>query len=167
MIADIILRPWLVTDAAQIASIANNRKIWLNVRDRFPHPYTVKNSLEWIDFCRNQQPVQNMAIVYKGAVAGSIGIVPKEDVYRKNMEIGYFIGEAYWGLGIATRAVSLLLTHIETNFDVVRVYAEVFAHNTASMKVLEKNGFYQEAIRKKSVFKNNQLMDDHVWVKLF
>lgn len=159
------IRPWKPEDAAQLAVICNNKKIWLNVRDRFPHPYTVGNAVEWIAFTLTQKPIQNMAITYNGNVAGSIGVVPKDDVYRKSIEIGYFIGEQYWGKGIATNAVSQLLDYIQKNFDVIRVYAEVFSHNAASMKVLEKNGFHLEGIREKAVIKNNVILDDHVWVK--
>lgn len=165
MNTDVEIRPWKPEDAAQLASICNNRKIWLNVRDNFPHPYTVGNAIEWIKYTLTQRPLINMAIVYKGNIAGSIGITPKEDVYRKNIEIGYFIGEPYWGKGIATRAVAQMIDYIKNNFDVVRIYAEVFSPNTASMKVLEKNGFHLEGIRERSVIKNNVIMDDHVWVK--
>lgn len=159
------IRPWESEDAAELAAICNNKKIWLNVRDTFPHPYTVGNAVEWIAFTLTQQPVRNMAVVCNGNIAGSIGVMTKEDVYRKSIEIGYFLGEQYWGKGIATKAVSLLLDYINTNFDVMRIYAEVFVHNTASMKVLEKNGFHLEGIRKKAVIKNNVIMDDYVWVK--
>ncbi|MDQ6813173.1 MAG: GNAT family N-acetyltransferase, partial [Bacteroidota bacterium] len=135
-------------------------------RDRFPHPYTVGNAVEWIAFSLGQKPIQNMAVTFDGKIAGSIGVVPKDDVYRKSIEIGYFIGEEYWGRGIATCAVSLLIDYIKLHFfDVSRIYAEVFAHNKASMKVLEKNGFHLEGIREKAVVKNNVVMDDHVWVK--
>lgn len=159
------IRPWKPEDAVPLAAICNNKKIWLNVRDRFPHPYTIGNSIEWIAYCLTQKPVQNMAVVYKGEIAGSIGVMPKEDVYRKSIEIGYFLGEPFWGRGIATVAVELLLEYVKTQFDVIRVFAEVFSHNTASMKVLEKNGFHLEGIRKKAVIKDNVLMDDYVWVK--
>jgi RimJ/RimL family protein N-acetyltransferase len=160
------LRAWKKEDAAQLAYISNNKKIWLNVRDHFPHPYTIHDALEWIAHTQDQKPLQNMAITVEGDVAGSIGIVPKADVYRKSMEIGYFLGEPYWGKGIATRAISLLLKYIAEHFDVVRIYAEVFEHNKASMKVLEKSGFHLESIRSKAVIKNNVIMDDYVWVKL-
>lgn len=166
MINHVFLRPWKPEDAGALASICNNKKIWLNVRDRFPHPYTVKDAVEWIAFTSSQKPVQNFAILYKDHVAGSIGITLKEDIYRKTIEIGYFIGEAFWGKGIATQAVAHLLNYIGHHFDVVRVSAEVFEHNNASMKVLEKNGFHLECIRKKAVVKNNQVMDDYVWVKI-
>ena len=160
------IRPWKPEDASELAAICNNKEIWINVRDAFPHPYTVANAVEWIRHTLGQQPIQNMAIVYNGGIAGSIGVTPKQDVYRKSIEIGYFIAEKYWGKGIATAAVSLLLEYIASNFDVVRIYAEVFGHNLASMKVLEKNGFHLEGIRKKAVIKNNVIMDDFVWVRL-
>lgn len=162
---EIILRPWCKEDAGQLAAIANNHKIWLNVRDRFPHPYTVGNALEWIASTKDQQPVQTFAILYNGVHAGSVGVILKDDVYRKSIEIGYFLGEAFWGKGIATRAVAMLIDHIKKHYDVVRVYAEIFEHNLPSMKVLEKNGFHLEGIRRRSVIKNNVVMDDYVWVK--
>jgi [ribosomal protein S5]-alanine N-acetyltransferase len=90
----------------------------------------------------------------------------KDDVYRESIEIGYFIGEPFWGKGIATKAVGKMLGHIEKNFAVSRIYAEVFEHNKASMNVLRKNGFYLEGIRKKAVIKDGVVMDDYVWAKL-
>ncbi|HEX8462299.1 MAG TPA: GNAT family N-acetyltransferase [Segetibacter sp.] len=165
MTAQVQIRTWKPEDAGALAAICNNRKIWLNVRDRFPHPYTVADAVEWIKFTREQKPVQNMAIVFNGQVAGSIGVMTKDDVYRKNIEIGYFLGEDFWGKGIATIAVGELLEYIKASFDVIRVYAEVFDHNKASMKVLEKNGFHLEGIREKSVIKNNIILDDCIWVK--
>lgn len=159
------IRPWKPEDAAPLAAICNNKKIWLNVRDTFPHPYTIANAIEWIAFNGNEQPVKNMAVVYNGNIAGSIGVVLKDDVYRKSIEIGYFVGEQFWGRQIATKAVGLLLDYIKNNFNITRVYAEVFQNNAASMKVLEKNGFHLEGIREKAVIKNNVVMDDFVWVK--
>lgn len=166
MTNQVFIRPWKPEDAAALATICNNKKIWMNVRDRFPHPYTVKDAVEWIAFALSQKPVQNFAILYKGEVAGSIGITPKEDIYRKAIEIGYFIGESFWGGGIATEAVAHILDYIRQQFDIVRIYAEVFDHNKASMKVLEKNGFHLEAIHQKAIIKNNVVMDDYLWVKL-
>ena len=163
---DIKLRPWRREDAGELAAIANNKKIWLNVRDLFPHPYTVTDALQWIAYTSEQNPPQNFAIEYQYQVAGSIGVLLKDDVYRKSIEIGYFIGEPFWGKGIATQAVALLMAHIEKSYDMVRVSAEVFEHNKPSMRVLEKNGFILESIRIKSVYKNNQLLNDYVWVKL-
>jgi RimJ/RimL family protein N-acetyltransferase len=99
-------------------------------------------------------------------VAGNIGCKLQEDVYRKSIEIGYFVGEEFWGKGIATEAIGLFVAYLITNFQPIRIYAEVFEHNKSSMKVLQKNGFYLESIRRKAAIKNNEVMDDYVWVKL-
>ena len=161
-----MIRPWKKEDASALASIANNKKIWLNVRDRFPHPYTISEALQWIGHTAEQKPTQTFAVIYNGDVAGSVGILLKEDVYKKSVEVGYFIGEPFWGKGIATKAVALILEYIRQEMDVTRIYAEVFESNKASMRVLEKSGFLLEGIRKKAVFKNNVVMDDYVWVLL-
>jgi [ribosomal protein S5]-alanine N-acetyltransferase len=166
LMSNIVLRPWRKEDAQQLASIGNNRKIWLNVRDRFPHPYTVMDAMQWIQIQSERKPVEHFCIEYQGKVAGSIGVLPKDDVYRKTTEIGYFVGETFWGKGIATKAVASMVEYIEKQFDVVRIFAEVFEHNKASMSVLRKNGFYLESIRKRSVIKDGVIMDDHVWVRL-
>ncbi len=162
----IVLRPWQKEDAQALAAIANNRKVWDNVRDFFPTPYTVLDAEQWLDSIRKTRPFLNFAILYQGRIAGNIGIVPKEDVYRMSVEIGYFIGEEFWGKGIATEATRLLVEYIEQEFNVVRIYAEVFETNKASMRVLQKCGFYLEGIRRKAVIKNGEIMDDYVWVKL-
>jgi [ribosomal protein S5]-alanine N-acetyltransferase len=163
---NISLRQWQTEDAPALVTIANNKKIWDNLRDQLPHPYTVDDANDWIAHCKKQKPAVNFAIIYKGEIAGSIGCVQKTDVYRKGMEIGYFVGETFWGKGIATEAVRILLEYITKHFEVVRIYAEVFAHNKASMKVLQKNGFYLESIRRKAAYKNKKIIDDYVWVKL-
>lgn len=160
------IRPWKPEDAGPLATICNNKNIWMNVRDRFPHPYTVGNAVEWISYTLAQKPMQSFAITYKGNVAGAIGVTPKDDIYRKSIEIGYFIGETFWGKGIASEAVALLLEYIKKHFDVIRIYAEVFEHNKASMRVLQKNGFHLEGVREKAVVKNYVVMDDYVWVKI-
>lgn len=163
--SNIILRPWQKQDAQELAAVANNRQIWNNVRDALPSPYTVMDALQWITHVNSQKPVINFAIACDGMVVGSIGCQPKEDISRKNIEIGYFVGETWWGKGIATEAVKQLLDFIATRLDVVRVEAHVFAQNKSSMKVLQKNGFYLEAIHRKAVIKNNEILDDYVWVK--
>jgi len=162
----VTLREWKKSDAEELAKIANNKKIWDNVRDRLPYPYTKKDAKEWLSLVRQQERTTTFCVEADGAMAGSVGFTMKEDVYRKSVEIGYFIAEKFWGKGIATEAIRQLVEYIEKNFDVVRIYAEVFEYNKASMKVLEKNGFYLECIRKKAAIKNNVILDDYVWVRL-
>ena len=166
LISHVHLRQFKPEDAGALAAICNSRKIWLNVRDRFPHPYTVADAVEWIAYNKKKQPVETFVITHHRQVAGSIGVIPKDDIYRKSIEIGYFVGEDFQGKGIATQAVALLLEYIHKEFDVVRIWAEVFEHNTPSMKVLKKNGFHLESVRKKAVIKNGVIMDDYIWVKL-
>lgn len=162
----LILRRWQTEDAQALANIANNRHIWNNVRDRLPSPYTVTDALQWIAQSKTDKLHTNFAVVCDDELTGSIGYIRKEDVYRKNVEIGYFIGEQYWGRGIATHAVAMLLDCIIAETDAVRIYAEVFEYNKASMKVLQKNGFYLEGIHRKAAIKNNTIVDDYIWVKL-
>jgi [ribosomal protein S5]-alanine N-acetyltransferase len=163
----VIIRPWKKEDKAPLLKLVNNKKIWDNVRDRLPFPYSEKDADEWLKLNVGVTPVLNFVIEVDGKFAGSIGMVPKEDVHRCNMEIGYWLGEPYWNKGAATKAIALMVAHIWKEYpDVVRIYADVYEHNKASMKALEKNGFHLEAIHKKAVIKNNVLLDEYVWVKL-
>lgn len=159
------IRPWNWLDSRVLTKLINNRNIWNNVRDLLPHPYTLKDADHFLKHNVGAVPNTNFAILYHGEVAGGIGYVPKDDVYRVSAEIGYWIGEPFWGKGIATAAIGLVIQKIrEQSPDLVRIYAEIFDHNKASMRALEKNGFKLESIRKKSVVKNGVIMDDHVYV---
>jgi RimJ/RimL family protein N-acetyltransferase len=162
----VILREWKKSDAEGLAKIANNKKIWDNVRDRLPYPYTKKDAKEWLALVKSQKTVTTFCVEVDGEMVGSIGFTLREDVYRKNAEIGYFVGQEFWGKGIATEAIRQIVEYIQKNFDVIRIYAEVFEYNKASMRALEKNGFYLESIRKKGAIKNDMIIDDYVWVKL-
>jgi [ribosomal protein S5]-alanine N-acetyltransferase len=160
------IRPWRKQDAQALAVIANNRNIWNNVRDRLPNPYTVMDALEWIGHISQQKPNQNFAILVNGVIVGNIGAVLYDDIYRKTVEIGYFVGEPHWGKGIASKALALFLDYVEETFNPIRIYAGVFDHNKASMEVLRKNGFYLESVKRKAVIKNGQVLDEQVWVRL-
>ena len=159
------LRPWKLEDAASLTSIANNRNIYNNVRNNFPTPYTIINALQWINLQAGIKPVVSFAIEYMNQLAGTISCTPKDDIHVKNIEIGYFLGENYWNKGIATEAVSQIITYIKNQFSVNKIYAEVYENNNASMSVLRKNGFYLEAIRKKESYKNGISLDVYIWVK--
>lgn len=161
------LRGWKNDDKELLAKYANNKKITANLRDIFPNPYTINDAIQWIAFTENQNPQTTFAIDADEQFVGGCGIHLKEDVYKCSAEIGYWIAEPFWGKGIATEAIKQLQEKTIPHFpNIVRLYAEVFEHNKASMKVLEKNGFHLESIRKKAVTKNNVIMDDYVWVKL-
>jgi RimJ/RimL family protein N-acetyltransferase len=159
----IVLKPWSLEDAAELAEIANNKKIACNLRDLFPDPYTLKDARKWLKSIIRADPPCNFAIVWNHAIAGNIGILTKEDVYRKNVEIGYFLAEKYWGMGIAARAVKAVTSYAFSNFDIVRVYAETFADNNRSARVLEKSGFKLEATLKSYIIKNGVLKDSYIY----
>jgi [ribosomal protein S5]-alanine N-acetyltransferase len=159
----IILRPWSIDDAAALAEIANNRKIADNVRDLFPFPYSIKDARKWIKTILPVTPPCNFAIISDNTITGNIGIVAKDNIHRKNVELGYFISEKYWGQGIATRAIKAATSYAFRNFDIVRVYAETFADNTGSRRALEKAGFNLEAILKHYVIKNSTIKDSCIY----
>lgn len=161
----VILRPWQKSDRHVLAQMCNNKNIWDNLRDIMPLPYTLKDAEEWIRFNKPLQPARNFCVEADGTVVGGAGLVIHTDIFQKNVEIGYYVAQEHWGKGIATETVCLLTNHIFTTLDCIRLYAEVFAHNIASMRVLEKNGFHQEAIHEKSIYKNGQLIDGYWWVK--
>ena len=162
---NIALRKWIKEDIEQLITLANNKNISDNLRDHFPYPYTLRDAEEWISLNEAREPITNFAIEVNNELAGGCGILLKEDIYRFSAEIGYWIGEKFWSKGVATHVVRLMIEEIKLKYPgIVRIYAEVFEHNKASMKVLEKNGFHLESIRQKVVVKNNIVMNDQIWV---
>jgi RimJ/RimL family protein N-acetyltransferase len=162
-LGDIVLRNWQKKDIRSLAKHANNKKIWDNLRDEFPYPYTELAAKQWIDIANENVPLTNFAIVFKGTAIGGIGIIEKTDVFRKNAEIGYWLGEKYWNRGIATKALKAMLYYTFENFNIHRIYAHVFETNIASKAVLKKCGFKLEACLKKSVIKNNEVQDCYIY----
>lgn len=149
------------SDAQPLAKVANNKKIADNLRDVFPYPYTIKDANWFIDMVQSQAETPRFAIEYQGEFAGMIGLHLQPDVYRKSVEIGYWLGEPFWGKGIATEAVKLIVDYGFKNLDINRIWAGVFAYNAGSKRVLEKNGFEPEAVLKKAVYKNEKYWDEH------
>lgn len=160
------IRSLEVTDTSQLAKLANNKKIWDNLRDYIPYPYDKKDAESFIKLTKNEHPKQNFGIEYKGELCGVIGVNILNDVYRKTGEIGYWIGEPYWGKGIATKAIDLITSYGFDELNLVRIHAGVFEFNISSMKVLEKNGFKKEGVFRKAIFKNNKIYDEHRYCKL-
>lgn len=152
--------------AESFALIRNNPKVLDNGYDKTPNPFTKKDAVDFINLQLGKNPPQRFLIFYDNALAGEIGITIQDDVHRLCAEIGYFIAEPFWGKGLATQAIKEMTAYTFSNFEVIRIIAGVFDFNKASMKALEKNGYYLESIRKKSVIKNGQIIDDYIWVKL-
>ncbi len=154
------------SDAGQLSKLANNKKIWDNLRDYIPFPYKESDADFFVNLTLAEDPKQTFGIEYQGALCGVIGLAIQKDVYQKSAEIGYWIGEPFWGQGIATKALALITTYGFDKLDLHRIYTGVFEFNTASMKVLEKNGYQKEGIFKNAVIKNGEVCDEHRFYKL-
>lgn len=157
---EVILRELKYSDKANLAILANNRKIWDHVRNFFPHPYTEKDAEDFISKCSVEDPRVTFAIEYNMELTGIIGLVLQTDVYHFSAELGYWIGEPYWNKGIATQAVKKILNYGLRVLKLERIFTGVFAYNKASQRVLEKCGFELEGVFRKSVFKNNKFVDE-------
>lgn len=81
------------------------------------------------------------AITADNKVIGSIGVFRQENIHRQTAELGYYISEEYWGKGIMTEAVKQICEYVFSNSDIIRIYAEPFAYNIVSCRVLEKQDF--------------------------
>lgn len=161
----IILREFKDEDRDRLAELINNKKIWDNVRDLLPYPYTREDATEYINICKKDNPQKTFAIEFNGELAGGIGLVPQTDIYRLGAEIGYWIGEPYWGQGIATKAVGLITEYGFGQLGLVRIFTGVFDFNKASQVVLEKSGFTIEGIFENSVIKNGKIVNEYRYAK--
>jgi RimJ/RimL family protein N-acetyltransferase len=159
------IRPWRLDDAESLARHANNRKVWLALRDLFPHPYTADDANEFLQNATTAQPTTNFCIEVDGAAVGGIGIRLGHDVHRHTAELGYWLGEEFWGRGIVTEAVGVFTDFCFNNFSLRRIYAEPFANNRASARVLEKAGFIFEGCLRNNVVKDGELLDSLLYAK--
>ncbi len=153
------IRSWNWKDLASIVHHANNRKVWINLRDRFPHPYTVADARSWLQSVNEHRPETNFAIVVDDEAVGGIGFTLQQDVAFRSAEIGYWLGEEFWGRGIATEALKAVTEHAFNEYDLCRLYAHVFEWNQASARVLEKAGYLFEGRLRMSVTKDGQTID--------
>ena len=158
-IPDCVLRSWQDTDKNALILHANNRQIWRNLAGTFPHPYTEDDALKWIEIANRSGRDVNLAVEFSGKAIGGIGIRAGNDVTIYTTTLGYWIGETYWGNGIATAAVKAMIAYVLLSNEFTRLEARVFAWNPASMRVLEKVGFVREGVLKSSIFKDSQIVD--------
>lgn len=131
----------------------------MNLRDRFPFPYTRRDGREFIKMARRMKPESFFAIAVDGQAVGGIGFVPHQDVERVSSEVGYWLGETFWGRGITTEALIAVTSYAIATHGFTRLFALPFAHNEASCRVLEKAGYVLEARLRKSAIKDGQICD--------
>ncbi|AUB58593.1 GNAT family N-acetyltransferase [Methanobacterium sp. MZ-A1] len=152
-----VLREWNPGDVESLVENANNYSIASHMRDQFPSPYTLEDGKSWIKV--TSYPGKNffLAITLEDVAVGGIGLTLGEDIERISAEVGYWLGEKYWGKGITSSAIKGIVEYGFNNLGLERIFAKPFEHNTASRKVLEKNGFKLEGIMEKSCIKNGKI----------
>ena len=163
----VTLRAWRRGDEDALVRHANNRNIWRNLTDRFPYPYTAADARAWVRQCSTAEgPPRHLAITFDGEPIGGTGFERLPDLARLTAEIGYWLGEAHWGQGLATEALRLTTEYAFTQFDFVRLQAGVLDWNPRSRRVLEKAGYHLEARLAKAVYKDGQTIDSWLYVRL-
>jgi [ribosomal protein S5]-alanine N-acetyltransferase len=150
-------------DRSDLVWHANNRNVWRNLTDKFPHPYTNVDANFWIGFANQDTPRQHFAIEFGKVAIGGIGIIAGEGLACRTGQFGYWIGEEYWGKGIGTAVARTMVDYAREHLHFVRLEAPVFEWNSSSMRMLEKIGFVRERVLKRSLFKDEQLIDRAIY----
>lgn len=158
---DCKIRQWTIEDAADLASAVNNKNVQDHLRDGLPYPYTEEDAKDFINamLSADKNSTFPFAIASGAKAVGSIGVFRKENIHCRTAELGYFIAEPFWGKGFGTSAVRQICRYIFENTDIIRIFAEPFAYNAASCRILEKSGFAYEGTLRNNAFKNGRILD--------
>lgn len=157
------LREWRLSDAQSLAHNANDIEIWNNIRDAFPHPYSIGDAEKFIRYCLKKTRKTNWAIDVGGKAVGGVGIVPQIDIHRHSAEVGFWLGKEYWGKGITSKLLGELVKTLFLEGEITHLYAGVFEHNRASMRVMEKAGFRFVGVMKGAAIKNGKRINLHYY----
>lgn len=163
---DCFLRPWREGDQADLVRQANNREVWRNLTHLFPHPYTAADADAWLQIADRHGRSVHLAIEVEGRVAGGIGAIAGTGIAEGTADVGYWLGETFWGRGIATAAARAMVGHLVGLRRFARLQSQVFAWNPASMRVLEKAGFTREGVLRNSVTKDGAVIDSVLYAYL-
>ena len=155
------IRKWMLSDVADLTAAISNKKVQDNLRDGIPYPYTEQDGVDFISAMLSADENDTFAftITVDEKVIGSIGVYRQENIHRQTAELGYYIAEEYWGKGIMTEAIKQICQYVFQKSDILRIYAEPFASNEASCRVLEKAGFQYEGTLRNNAVKNGKVID--------
>ena len=158
---DCRIREWRMDDKDALAALLNNKNILNNLRDGLPYPYTAADAEAYIAAMRAADRAKTFAfaIAAEDALVDSIGVFRRDNIHERTAEMGYYIGEPYWGRGFGTSAVKQTCRYVFEHTDIIRIFAEPFAHNAASCRVLEKAGFQLEGVLRSNAVKNGSVLD--------
>lgn len=159
------IRSWKAGDEPSLVRNANNKRVWLNLLDTFPYPYTFEDAKSWIASSSAAEPELNFAIEFDGEAVGAIGLQLHGGVLSRMGSLGYWIGEPFWRKGIATAVVGAFVPSVVRTHGLIRLEARVFSWNDASMRVLEKCGFRREALLEKRIVKDGMVLDEVVYAR--
>ena len=165
---DCILKKWDLSDAKDLVKILSDKRILDNLRDGIPFPYTLQDGKEFIASIlqANENNTFAFAIAIDNKVIGSITVFRQENIHNKTGELGYYLAREYWGKGVMTKAVNQICEYVFNNSDIIRIYAEPFAYNIGSCRVLEKAGFHYEGTLRKNAIKNGKILDMKMYSRL-
>ena len=157
----IIIREWKIEDKTALVENLNNMNVLNNLRDGLPYPYTEDDAEGFIRamLSADKEKTFAFAITLNGKVIGSIGVFRQDNIHYRTAEMGYYMGEKYWGRGYMTEAVKLVCDFVFENTDIIRIFAEPFAYNSASCRVLEKAGFIFEGVLRSNAYKDGNIVD--------
>lgn len=162
----LILRPPRAADAQALAKHANDRNVWINLRDHFPHPYSLEEAHRWIATIQDQDPRVTFFIDLDGEAIGGIGLVLGKDIERCSAEVGYWLSSQYWGRGITTSALERICRYAFEQLGLIRLFATPLAWNPASFRVLEKAGFRKEGVMQSAAIKDDKVVDMVLFAKV-
>jgi len=162
------IRKWELSDARDLAVALSNKKVQDNLRDGLPYPYTEQDGKDFISamLSADENETFAFAIIVDNIAIGSIGIFRQGNIHRRTAELGYYIAEEYWGKGIMTEAVRQICEYVFSKSDIIRIFAEPFAYNIASCRVLEKAGFQYEGTLRRNALKNGEVIDMKMYSKI-
>ena len=126
---DCTIRKWRISDRERLAEMLSNKKVQDNLRDGLPYPYTPADAEEYITamLAADETKTFAFAITLEDEVIGSIGVFRCDNIHARTAELGYYVGEPYWGKGYTTSAVKQICRYIFENSDILRIFAEPFA----------------------------------------
>ena len=158
-----VMRPWRLSDAPSLAAAANSHAIWRNLRDAFPHPYTLADAERYLAATVSRVPPVAFALAVEGAAVGGLSLRVGTDIARRSAELGYWLAEAHWGRGIVTAAIRAATVYAFGELELVRVWAVPFVRNPASARVLERAGYVREGVLRASAVKEGDLLDQYLY----
>jgi [ribosomal protein S5]-alanine N-acetyltransferase len=156
-----VLRELRVEDAPSLAHNADNDAVRRNLFDGFPSPYTLADAQAWCNPSIRPASVGHVwGITRQDEVIGCVGLRPDDGWLRCNAEVGYWIGEPHWRLGVASDALRLVVDWAWAQLpDTTRIYAPIFSWNVGSQAVAAKVGFTVEGRLLQSAIKDGRVID--------